>query len=117
MSDKQKYLEFWGYTEGTPEAEEAWEAKVKMMSGHGARADYMVMGDGHYDGLRANDGSDISSRTKHREFKRRTGLVDFDDYKETFAKQQEARDAYHSGQRGSVSRADIERTIAKLTGY
>lgn len=115
MTDKEKYLEFWGYTLGTPEAEEAWEAKVKMMTAP-TKADYMVMGDGHYDGLQAYDGSDISSRSKQREFKRRTGVVDFDDYKETFAKQQAARDAYHSGERGTVSRSDIERTIARMTG-
>lgn len=115
-SDKDKYLEFWGYELGTPEAEEAWEAKVKMMEGP-ARADYMVMGDQFYDGQRAPDGSDVSTRTKHREYLKRSGLVTFDDYKETFAKEQSRRDAYHSGERGTVSRKDIERTIAQLTGY
>lgn len=33
MTDKEKYLDFWGYTLGTPEAEEAWEQKVAMMNG------------------------------------------------------------------------------------
>lgn len=116
MTDKEKYLEFWGYTLGTPEAEEAWEAKQKMMYGPAREAGYMVMGDQFYDGGRAPDGSDISTRTKHREYMKRTGLVTFDDYAQTFAKEQERRDAYHSGQRGTVSRKDIERSIAKLTG-
>jgi hypothetical protein len=115
MTDKEKYLEFWGYTLGTPEAEEAWEAKVKMMTAP-TRPDYMVMGDQHYDGLRAHDGSDISTRSKHREFKKRTGLVDFDDYKGTFEKAQKERDAYHSGEKGTINRKDIERTIAQMTG-
>ena len=26
-SDKEKYLDFWGFTLGTPEAEEAWKQK------------------------------------------------------------------------------------------
>lgn len=116
MTDKEKYLEFWGYELGTPEADEAWEAKVKMMSGPAERAGYMVMGDQYYDGQQAPDGSDISTRSKHREFMKRTGLVTFDDYAQTFAKEQARRDAYHSGERGTVTRRDIERTIAKLTG-
>ena len=30
QSDKDFYLEFWGYTLGTPEAEEAWKQKQEM---------------------------------------------------------------------------------------
>lgn len=115
MTDKEKYLEFWGYTPGTQEAEEAWEAKVKMMTTP-RRAEYSIIGTHHYDNLQAPDGTDISSRTKHREYKARTGLVDFDDYKGTFEKAQKERDAYHSGEKGTVSRKDIEKTIAQLTG-
>lgn len=116
MTDKEKYLDFWGYTLGTPEAEEAWEAKLKMMYGPKVEAGFQVMGDGHYDGMQGPGGVDISTRTKHREYMKRTGLVTFDDYASTFDKEQERRDAYHSGQRGTVSRKDIERTIAQLTG-
>lgn len=115
-TDKEKYLEFWGYELGTPEAEEAWEAKLKMMYGPKMEAGYMVMGDQHYDGLQAHDGSDISTRSKHREFMKRTGLVTFDDYQGTFAKEQERRDAYHRGETGTVSRRDIERTFDRLMG-
>lgn len=74
-----------------------------------------IMGDQHYDGLCATDGTDISTRAKHREYMKRTGLVTFDDYKETFAKQQEARDAYRSGQRGTITGHDIHRAIEQLT--
>lgn len=116
MTDKEKYLDFWGYTLGTPEAEEAWEAKMRMMYGPKTEAGYMVMGDQYYDGQKAPDGSDVSTRTKHREYMKRTGMVTFDDYASTFAKEQARRDAYHSGEKGTVSRKDIERTIAQLTG-
>lgn len=115
LPEKDTYLEFWGYTPGTPEAEEAWEAKVKMTL-NPTRVKYGIIGTHHYDNLQAPDGTDISSRTKHREYKARTGLVDFDDYKGTFEKAQKERDAYHSGEKGTVSRKDIERTIAQLTG-
>ena len=30
LSDKDKYLIHWGYTLGTPEAEEAWKIKETM---------------------------------------------------------------------------------------
>lgn len=32
QSDKEKYLDFWGYTLGTQEAEEAWRLKCEMMN-------------------------------------------------------------------------------------
>lgn len=31
MTDKEFFLDWWGFTPGTPEAEEAWRAKVEMM--------------------------------------------------------------------------------------
>lgn len=34
MSDKDKYLEFHGFTLGTPEAEDAWEKKRLLDEGH-----------------------------------------------------------------------------------
>lgn len=112
-SDKDTYLEFWGYTLGTPEAEEAWVKKQEMTI---RQSGIQIMGDQHYDGMQATDGTDISTRSKHREYMRRNGLATFDDYKETFQKQQEARDAYHSGQRGTVNRNDIHRAIDQLMG-
>lgn len=74
-----------------------------------------LWGDRHYEGMKAPDGTDISTRSKHREYMRRTGLTTFDDFQSTFQKQQEARDAYHSGQRGSINRSDIHRAIEQLT--
>ena len=112
MTDKEKYLEFWGFKLGTPEAEEAWVKKQEMTI---RQSGLQIIGDQFYDGCQATDGTDISTRAKHREYMKRNGLVTFDDYKETFAKQQEARDAYHSGQRGTVSKADIHRAIEQLT--
>ena len=58
-----------------------------------------LAGDRHYDGMRAPDGTDISSRTKHREYMRRTGLAMADDFQSTFAMaekdRQEFRGAKH----------------------
>ena len=61
QSDKEKYLEFWGFTLGTPEAEQAWKEKQEMT----VREAPMVQSDieGYVSQV---DGSWIDSRSKHR---------------------------------------------------
>ena len=61
QSDKEFYLEFWGYTLDTPEAEEAWKQKVEMTR----REAPMVMSDieGYVSQV---DGTWIKSRSHHR---------------------------------------------------
>lgn len=39
-----------------------------------------LWGDRNYTGLRATDGTDISTRSKHREYMRARGLTTMDDY-------------------------------------
>jgi len=60
-SDKERYLDFWGFKLGTPEAEEAWKQKQEMT----AKDAPMVMSDieGYVSQV---DGSWISSRSHHR---------------------------------------------------
>ena len=60
-SNKEHYLDFWGFTLGTPEAEEAWKQKEEMT----AKDAPMVMSDieGYVSQV---DGSWISSRSHHR---------------------------------------------------
>jgi len=61
QSDKDYYLEFWGYKLGTPEAEEAWKQKEEMTR----REAPMVMSDieGYVSQV---DGTWIKSRSHHR---------------------------------------------------
>jgi hypothetical protein len=60
-SDKEHYLEFWGYTLGTLEAEQAWKEKQEMT----VREAPMVMSDiNPY--ISQVDGSVIESRSKHK---------------------------------------------------
>ena len=61
QSDKDYYLEFWGYTLGTPEAEEAWKLKQEMTY----REAPMVQSDieGYISQV---DGTWIKSRSHHR---------------------------------------------------
>lgn len=76
--------------------------------------DAALWSDRHYDGLTTTDGVDISSRTKHREYMKQHGLATYDDFTQTFDRARKERDAYMSGERGSVNRADIERSIHRL---
>ena len=60
-SDKDHYLEFWGFTLGSPEAEQAWKEKQEMTY----REAPMVQSDieGYVSQV---DGSWIKSRSQHR---------------------------------------------------
>jgi hypothetical protein len=70
----------------------------------------------HYEGLRAADGTDISTRAKHREYMRRHGLTTVDDFTETWASAQAKRDAYRTtGKGGAVTHDDIASEWARQT--
>ena len=71
QSDKEFYLEFWGFTLGTPEAEEAWKQKEEMTR----REAPMVMSDieGYVSQV---DGSWIKSRSHHRAHLREHKMIE-----------------------------------------
>lgn len=72
-----------------------------------------LWGDRNYDGARAPDGTDISTRTKHREYMRATGLTTTDDFKDTWARAKQERERLYT-QGGTFRRQDIERAISQL---
>jgi len=78
------------------------------------RHDGLLYNDRIYDGLRADDGSDISSRTRHRDYMRQRGLTTMDDFKGEWEKARQQRDDYFTGKRGTITRSDIERAIHQL---
>lgn len=84
--------------------------------GSTAAVNNILAGDRHYDGLRATDGADISTRSKHREYMKRHGLAMADDFKDSWAKAQAKRDAYRRGERGTgaVTRNDIAETFHRM---
>lgn len=71
LSDKDKYLLHWGYTLGTPEAEEAWVQKQTMTN----RQAPMVQSDisGYISQI---DGSWIDSKSKHRSHLKQHGCIE-----------------------------------------
>lgn len=78
MISKEDYLAFWGYTPGTPEAEEAWENKVAFE--RGKRVIYapmvFVRPDVCYDS--PIDGRPITSMQARREDLARSGCIEYD---------------------------------------
>jgi hypothetical protein len=72
MTDKEYYLDFWGYELGTPEAEAAWDAKCRMNEPKQA---HYVMGD--IQPYRSMvDGQMIESRSKHRAHLKQHGVIE-----------------------------------------
>jgi hypothetical protein len=69
--DKEKYLAYWNIPFNTPEAEEAWQAKLNMTPKEAP----MVMSDipGH---ISMADGTWVDSRSKHRENLKRNGCIE-----------------------------------------
>lgn len=72
-----------------------------------------LWGDSSYDGLRATDGTDISSRTKQRQYMKANNLTTVDDFKDSWARAKEQRERYFK-QGGSFDRSAIERAIHQL---
>ncbi len=76
--------------------------------------DAALWNDRHYDGLRATDGTDISSRAKHREYMRVNNLTTADDYTQTWERQAKERQQFFEGKRGSFNKEVIARVIHQL---
>jgi hypothetical protein len=77
-------------------------------------ADGTLWNDRHYDGLKASDGTDISSRTKHREYMKANGLTTIDDFKGVWENAAKERADYYTGKKGTVNKTDIEFAIHQL---
>ena len=69
--DKEKYLAYWNIPFNTPQAEEAWQAKLQMTPLEAP----MVISDipGH---ISMADGTWVDSRSKHKENLKRNGCVE-----------------------------------------
>lgn len=74
-----------------------------------------LAGDRHYDGLRAQDGTDISTRAKHRAYMKEKGLTTVDDFASTWKKDAAERKERMAGN-DSTRRTDVAEAIAKLGG-
>jgi hypothetical protein len=71
LSDKDKYLKHWGYTLGSPEAEEAWQLKLNMTKQEAPMVQSDISG---Y--ISQVDGSWIDSKSKHRDHLKRHRMIE-----------------------------------------
>lgn len=74
-----------------------------------------LAGDRHYDGMRAPDGTDISSRTKHRAYMKAKGVTTIDDYSGTWKRDAKERAERLAGEDRSRAN-DVAQAIAKHGG-
>ncbi len=63
-----------------------------------------------YDGVRALDGTDISSKRKRREWMKEKSLADADDFKGTWAKAEQERAKYYEGRH---DKREIRETVGR----
>lgn len=70
--------------------------------------------DRHYNGMQATDGTDISTRARHRAYMKRHGVTTADDFSSTWSKARESREKYYQ-QGGSFSKKDIQQAIQQLS--
>lgn len=77
---------------------------------------YVLAGDRHYEGMRATDGTDISSRSKHRAYMKANNLTTADDFQKTWSKNMEERQAFRSATHQDHSlKQDIVQAIQTKT--
>lgn len=68
-----------------------------------------------YDGQRAQDGTDISSRQKHHEWLRQNNLADTSDFTDVWAKAKRQRERVLSGETAKPARREaLERAAHQL---
>ena len=71
-----------------------------------------LAGDRHYDGMRATDGTDISTRSKHKAYMKANNLTTADDYTQTWKKAEKEREAIRTGtQHDPALRAEISKQV------
>jgi hypothetical protein len=69
----------------------------------------------HYDGMRATDGTDIGTRSKHRAYMKANNLTTADDFKSTWKRAAQEREAAFAGHDASRVR-DVAQAVEKLGG-
>lgn len=81
-----------------------------------SNTDSALWGDAHYANTRGPNGEDLSTRTKHREFMKQTGLTTMDDFGGAWQQSAKQRSEYfQEGKHTAVKREHIERAIHNLT--
>lgn len=89
--------------------------KDEYVPKHHLNAHNLIIGDRHYDGLQATDGTDISTRAKHRAYMKANNLATLDDFQGKFNAEAKRRAEYlQTGKGGATRREDVARAIHDL---
>ena len=108
MSGRRTFRQVRGvFVEVTPQA----AARSSDAQHHGA-----LFNDREYEGLRASEGADISTRKKHREYMHRTGLTTACDFTNEWATAAKKREKFFSAEPDPARRRDIERALSDVGG-
>jgi hypothetical protein len=96
--DKEKYLAYWNIPFNTPQAEEAWQAKLNMTPKEAP----MVMPDiaGH---ISMADGSWVGSRSSHRENLKRNNCIELGNDVPTHQKSHEFSRKEHQARKQQIA--------------
>ena len=96
--DKENYLAYWNIPFNTPEAEEAWQAKLNMTPKEAP----MVMPDieGH---ISMADGQWVGSRSSHRENLKRNNCIELGNDVPTQQKRHEFTRAEHEARKRQIA--------------
>jgi putative FmdB family regulatory protein len=99
-----------------PNCIEHGQMERKLSVVPGSAVGNALAGDRHYENMRATDGTDISSRSKHRQYMKANGLTTADDFKQTWSKNAEDRQAFRSAtHQDSSLKQDIAQAIQTKT--
>ncbi len=75
-----------------------------------------IMSGRFYENTKATDGADIGSRRKHRDYMREHGLTTADDFKTSWAKSEQQREAARDGHVPSKTRREaLEREMYRIS--
>lgn len=89
------------------------EMERKLSVVPGTASSNALAGDRHYDGLRASDGADISSRTKHRNYMNSKGLALASDFTQTWTQAYKERLKLRKGETLPERKRDVAEVVER----
>lgn len=106
----------WVYRPGDPDADATGFVEITAEVVEKRALDAGVLSGRFYENVSATDGTDIGSRKKHAEYMKRNNLALADDFKDTWARREQAREEIFTHNRlpDKSRRDDIGRALHRL---
>jgi hypothetical protein len=87
------------------------ERKLSVVPG--SASSNPLAGDRHYEGLGATDGTNVGSRTKHREYMKSNNLALTSDFKNTWAQAAQERQTLRAGESSNERKRDVREVFQR----